>query len=68
MRYGATVGNGGMVLELGGTSANLEVLMRMGAIEPLDGDRPSSLVLNVTWTCTWTRSNRVEMVEVNVCW
>ena len=41
----------------------------MGAKEPLDGDRLSSLVLNVTWTwtCTWTRSNRVEMVEVKVC-
>ena len=30
-----------------GTSANSEVLIRMGAMEPLDGDRLCSLVLNV---------------------
>ena len=28
---------------MGGTSANLEVLIRMGAIEPLDGDRLSCI-------------------------
>ena len=41
----------------------------MGAMEPLDGDRLCSLVLNVTWTWTWARmSNRVVMVEIKVCW
>ena len=52
---------------VGGTSANLEVLIRMGAMDPLDGDRLSCLVLNVTWTWAWTRSNRDWMLEVNVC-
>ena len=65
--YGATVGNDWRVLERGGSSANLEELMRMGAMEPLDGDILSCFVLNVTltwtWTCTWTRSNKVVMLE-----
>ena len=40
----------------------------MGAMEPLDGDRLSSIVLNVTLTWTWTRiSNRDGMVEIKVC-
>ena len=55
---------------VGGTSANLEVLIRMGAMDPLDGDRLSCLVLNVTWTWTgtWARiSNRDGMVEIKVC-
>ena len=51
---------------MGGTSANSEVLIRMGAMDPLDGDRLSSLALNVTWT--WARiSDRDAMVEIKVC-
>ena len=51
----------------GEASANLEVWMLMGAMEPLDGDRLCSLVLNVTWTGACTRSNRDCMLEVKVC-
>ena len=40
----------------------------MGAMEPLVGDRLSSIVLNVTLTWTWARtSNRDGMVEIKVC-
>ena len=65
----ATVGNGWMVLwwDDGWSSAKSEVLIRMGAMDPLDGDRLCSLVLNVALTWTWTRSNRDWMLEVKVC-
>ena len=52
---------------IGGASAISEVLIRMGAMGPLDGDRLSCLVLNVTWTWACTRSNRDWMLEVKVC-
>ena len=68
-RFGATVGNGWMGLwwDDGWSSAKSEVLIRMGAMDPLDGDRLSCLVLNVAWTWTWTRSNRDWVVVIKVC-